>query len=357
MDRATREAMDAVARLPDPERHDRFSESALHRSLEEYLARRREPVRPLILRVDGAEFPTLYAALADRGRHFERMEIGGLGPEVESYRWECLRPFERLEVSSGGPSLLYAGGQPPVRFQARFLLREHFVPMSRPAATRSPPTPVGPVARPELFDLRGLARYLRSTGIVPFALALVAYFADERIRYEIDLPEGLLLTDPRARRLPAGRRVSRSSRLAHHVDALVARGELSLPSVRALETVVESDGLSALELAPLFGGVRELGSSALDSLVARKLIVFDRRSGLYRPRLEALAEASARDRSAAREAGRRPNPRLKRNVAALIAQAESRATCPLCGASVPADHRGLLCADCQKLVGPTAGPA
>ena len=44
-------------------------------------------------------------------------------------------------------------------------------------------------------------------------------------------------------------------------------------------------------MAPLYGGVRELGASALDSLVARKLLGREARSGTYLPRIDAIASA------------------------------------------------------------------
>jgi hypothetical protein len=233
----------------------------------------------------------------------------------------------------------------------RILLREHYVPMARPGAGAA----ASVAARPEPFVPPRLAQHIRATGTVPFALAVSVYFPDTRVRYEIDLLDGSLVLDPRAHRLPVVRQQKRSARVGYAVDALVARGELSLPSARALEALVETNGLSAVDVAPLFGGVRELGASALDSLVARRLASFDRRSGVDRARLEALAGAPERRRAPASAPAVRSNPRLRSSVMELIAAAESRASCPLCGEPLPSGHTGLLCDKCQALVGP-AGP-
>ncbi len=352
MARPTAEELNSVGRLADPSAHPRYSELALVRAIEEYLPRRRETVAPLLLKVDGREVPHLYAALVDRSRDVGTLELATRGDPVEAERWQFLRPFATLTVRTEGGSELVPPGGPPVRVMARLLLREHYLPMARPGGgAPAPPARSGP--RPELFTPKAFAGYLRATGIVPFALAVAVYFPDERVRYEIDLVDSLLVADPRTRRIAPERRVARTSRIGHAVDVIVGSGELSLPSVRALETVVESNGLTAVEMAPIYGGVRELGASALDSLVARKLLALEARSGVYRPRIDAIATAGAR-RPAPPVAAARPNARLQSNLRDLLAQAESKATCPLCGDPLPAPRRGILCAKCQTLVG--AGP-
>jgi hypothetical protein len=356
--RATPDELNAVARLADPSQHDRASELALGRSLEEYIPRRREFVSRIEFSVDGAKRTNLYSALAEAERPFERLDLERVGPEPEGARWEFLRPFDRLTIGPDGGGELQRGGGPGQRVMARLLLREHYVPIPRPAGRGS--APIRSTARPELFTPATFARYIRITGIVPFAVALVAYFPEERVRYEVDLVDGALLLDPRTHRLLPTGRVGRSARFGHAVDVIVAWGELSLPSARALEVVVESNGLTAVELAPIFGGVRELASSALDSLVARRLVSFDRRTGLYRPRLDALVGPVERSRARPAPSGPRANPRLRSSVMELLAAAESRAACPLCGDPLPPDFKGLLCAKCQALVnaeGPAAPPA
>ncbi|MHB8352288.1 MAG: hypothetical protein ACYDFT_06355, partial [Thermoplasmata archaeon] len=248
---------------------------------------------------------------------------------------------------STGPAEFVATAEgPSLPVQARLLLREHYRPMARPKGEIPDRSPVG--GRPELFTPAGFASFVRRTGTVPFALALAVYFPQERIRYEIDLVESVLLMDGRSHRLPVSGHQPRTARIGHAVDLLVARGELSLPSARALEAVVESNGVTALDLSPLFGGVRELGSSALDTLLARRLVSLDRRTGVYRARFEALSQGPERPRS--RPDPVRANPRLRTSVMELLAAADSRATCPLCGAPLPAGPRRLLCDRCQKLL-------
>jgi hypothetical protein len=349
--RAPPEELDRLARLAEPALHDRYSELALRRSVDEYLPRRREAISPLAFSVDGRPVADLYAPLLDPELSFERIELRREGAPPPEDRWEFLRPFDALTIASEGASSVVGPDGAPTRVMARLLLREHFVPMARPPARG--PVPAGRASvRPDLFTPAALARYLRTTGIVPFALAAAVYYPDERVRYELDLVEGLLLVDPRSRRLAPDRRVKRSARIGHGVDALVGRGELSLPSVRALEAVVDSQGLSSVDIAPVFGGVRELGTSALDSLVARKLVVFERSTGLYRPRLDAILSGAGPPPPREGPASVRPSPRLTSNVLELIAQAEARSTCPLCGEPVAAgERRGLLCAKCSALVG------
>jgi hypothetical protein len=353
--RASAEELDRVARLVDPSMHDGYSELALVRSLEEYLPRRREAVAPLTFIVDEQEHSTLFPALADRECAFEQLVIKRTGPNPPLTRWEFLRPFDTLTIFVDGSAETLVDTAPPLRVMARLILREQYVPMAKPR--EGGPT-AGPRAtvRSELFTPPAFAQYIRATGIVPFALALAVYYPDERIRYEVDLVDSTLLVDPRSHRFAPGRRVPRSARTGHAVDAIVARGELSLPSARALEAVVESNGLTAVEVAPLFGGVRELGTSALDSLVSRRLVVLDRRTGVYRPRLEALLGPGERGRLRAARAPLRGNPRLRTSVMELLAAAESRATCPLCGDPLAPGWKGMLCAKCQGLVGESGRP-
>jgi hypothetical protein len=338
-----------VARLADPVQHDRASELALLRSLEEYIPRRRGSVSPVSFSVDGVADSTVYSALADPARKFETLELLRAGPTPDPVRWEFLRPFERLTIAADGATEVWASDGSSSRAMTRLLLREHYVPIPRPVGPRRPVSRSAP--RPELFTGPTFARYIRSTGIVPFAVALAVYYPDERVRYEVDLVDQQLLLDLRMNRFLTSRRVPRAARVGYAVDAVVARGELSLPSARALEVVVESNGLSALDLAPLFGGVRELASSALDSLVARRLVSFDRRTQVYRPRVEALGSPADRTRARAVPSAPRANPRLRSSVMELLAAAESRATCPLCGEPMTPASKGILCAKCQELVG------
>lgn len=348
------EALDALARLAEPPRHDRYSELALRRALEEYRPRRREAVAPVRFEVDGAGAQSLYGPLADRARPFAELTLTVDAPAEED-GWAFLDPVRSVRIRADGRAEFVPPSGPPEPAVARLLLREQFQPMGEPV-DGAPPRLPGGSDRPELFTPPALARYLRRHGVVPFALGVAVYRAAERSRYEIDLLDGLLLADPRRHHLAPARRVHRPSRVGHAVDAIVARGQLSLPSARALEVLTETNGLSAVDIAPMFGGVRELASSALESLAARGYLAFDRRRGLYRPRLEALVRSP--DASPGPVRGRAPpgNPRLRASVMELLAAAESRATCPLCGD--PRDGRapGLLCARCAALVGHPPAP-
>jgi hypothetical protein len=348
--RATLEELNAVARRADPKLHDPAGALALHRALEEYLPRRRQAIGTVEFTVDGRAASSLYAALVDLGRPFEELGLRRTGPSAPAARWEYLRPFDSLSIAADGAAEITRADGPPVRAIARLMLREQYVPM--PPAGPAPAT-VAPAAlpRPVLFTPPAFAAYVRATGVVPFGLALAVYYAEERIRYEIDLVDSALVLDPRTDRLPSGRRIARSARLGHAVDTLVAAGELAVPSARAFEVVVESNGLSAMDLAPLYGGVRELAATALDALVARKLLHFDRRTGQYRPRLEALGVGTDRGRPSSASASSRATTRLRTSVMELIAAADSRATCPLCGQALPPGAKGILCANCQLLIG------
>lgn len=293
--------------------------------------------------MNGQSYATGISALLAPAAVFTRATLTLQHPARDTGDWAYLRPFSTLALSEDGSAVLTGADGGSTRAMARILLREQFVPL---AGAR-----LSGAVRPGLFTLPEFAKFVRATGTVPFAISLALYFADERVRYDLDLLDDLLLPDPRAGRLRAGSRVRRSPRLSHSVDLLVSRGELSLASARALEAIVESHGLTLVELAPLFSGVRELGSSALYALLSRRLVTLDRRTGVYRPRLEAFQSSSARLR-AANEPPLRPleDPRLRSSVAELLAAADSRATCPLCGSPLPPRHRALLCENCEKKV-------
>ncbi|MCI4346415.1 MAG: hypothetical protein L3K07_06645 [Thermoplasmata archaeon] len=340
--------LEAVARLGGSERHDAASQLSLERSVEEYLPRRRSPLAAFSLEVDGSSYATGISALLAPAAVFRTAKITLRDAPTEEGAWEYLHPFQELTLTEDGSAELVGGSQGPERGMVRILLREQFVPLSGGRA--------GGSARPGLFTLPEFARFVRATGTVPFGIALAVYFANERVRYELDLLDDLLLPDLRAGRLRRATRVRRSSRFSHSVDLLVGRGELSLPSARALEAIAESHGLTPVDLAPVFSGVRELGSSALYALVSRRLVTLDRRTGVYRPRLEAFLSSSDRLKGPG-ESPLRPlsDPQLRSSVAELLAAAESRATCPLCGDPLPPRHRALLCDSCSRKVdGPPA---
>jgi hypothetical protein len=349
MPRVEREELARVARLPGPGKLDELGELALRRALEEYIPRRRQFVSPITLEVDGKGPASFYDALLDPARTFSFLRITRTGVVTDPSGWEFLRPFDALHIGGNGITFVNNEGQEPKRVQSRVLLRERFTPGATVPGERlrgrASPTPVEPTT---LATFPELARYLRHTGTVPFALSLAVYYPDTRIRYDLDLVDGGLLLDARTHRLNRETWVPRPARMGHAVDVLAGRGDISLQSARALETIVESNGFSSEEIAPLFGGVREVSASALDSLAARKLVLYDRRTEIYRPRLDILLppDPSARRAPVASSA----DPKLRTSVMELIAAAESRASCPLCGTRLPAGHKGLLCRECEDLL-------
>ena len=346
--------LDGLARTFAGDRHDVSSERSLERAYEEYLSRRRSPLASFVLSVGDHEYPSFYALLADAGAPSAPVELRLEPPPPEGPGWEFLRPFDRIVVRNDGSVDLHPiVPGPPERGIGRLLLREHFLPRSRSEEDRA----AAGGARVELgeffgdFDT-GLAA-CRGQSLLPFAVAVLVYLPEERLRYELDLVRSTLLSDPRAGRLPLARRVRRTSRVAWATDRAIGRGELPLLSARCLEVLVESNGLTAVELTHIFGGVRELVDSALQGLVARQWVTFDHRMGIYRPRLDAfLAPPGAALRPPAREE-HLPDPHLRTSVQELIAAADARATCPLCGRPLPPGPRGILCDDCTAKVNAT----
>ncbi|HTS32605.1 MAG TPA: hypothetical protein VMI55_01525 [Thermoplasmata archaeon] len=334
------------------ERHDAYSERALSRAYEEYLARRRTPIAPFRLRVGEREYPTFYDLLAEANPPPGPIELRLDPPAAPGSAWEFLRPFQKMATDEDGTGMLFPlGDGPPVRTVQRFLLREHYLPRSRADEDRAAAGGSRVTLRTFLDDLRVGIRVCRSRGLLPFCVAVLTYYPEERVSYELDLLRSLLLADPRAGRLPAQRYVRRPARLSWHVDQVVGKGDMPLLASRCLQVLVESPGLTAVEVAHIFGGVRELMDSALQGLAARGVVTFDRRTGVYRPRLDAFLPPTTSSGVRAPEpppAG--SNPALRTSVQELIAAADARATCPLCGNPLGADHQGILCAKCQAEV-------
>jgi len=345
--------LDALGRRLAGERFDEFSARVLARAYEEFVARRSVPLGGLTLTVDGKPFPSFYAALGDPEALFTEGEIGVVGAPPAGPPWAYLTPFERIAFHPDGAAELFPpGGGPPRRAIARVLLREHFVPRSRAEEDRAAaggsrvqlPARIGTLAQGMMI--------CRVQPVLPFSVAILLYLAEERARFEIDLVRQSIVADPRAGRLAISRRVARPSRVSWSLDRIIGRGDSSLLATRCLEVLAESNGLSSVELAHVFGGVRELVDSALQGLVQRQLVAFDRRTGIYRVRLEALlpegdgggTPADARDTS---------DPALRTSVQELIAAADARSTCPLCGRRRPAGPSSVLCDDCAALVGAT----
>ena len=349
---ATKDELHAIAGLGAPEIHDSYSGHALDRAFGEYRARRHEKLTSFVPRVDGTEYPSILHALLSK-TPFDQLTLEFPQASAADPAWEFLRPARSISIDEDGSVVLVAldAGGAPVRAMARLLLRETYLPRSALQdleAVRGVPTR-GP--RTDLFLLPEWAQFVRRTGVVPFSTAILVYFAEERVRYELDLIDNGLFPDLRHGRLRGVAHVRRSARIAHAIDRYVARGDVSLPNARALEVVFETRGVTAIDLAPVFGGVRERATSSLETLRARGLVTLDRRTGQYRPQLEAVVPSPERPRVAPSPAGAPANPLLRTSVAELLAAADARATCPLCGESIPPGPRGLLCAKCTALVG------
>lgn len=342
--------LDAIARRFAGDRHDAFSERALARAYEEFVGRRRVPLGPLVLASEGTEFPSFYALLNDPSVSFANGEVRLDPPPPPGAAWEFLRPFERIVLRPDGSADLHPLlPGPPERGIARVLLREYYLPRTRSEEDRG-------ATGGQRVELAGFIetvaqgiRASRQRGLVPLSVAILVYLPEERVRYELDLVHSTVLSDPRAGRLPLGRRVRRTSRVGWGVDHVVGRGDLSLLTARCLEVLVESPGLTSVELTHILGGVREIVDSAVQGLVARQLVTFDRRTGIYRARLDAFLPTP----SAAPAAGAEPlaaNPALRTSVQELLAAADARATCPLCGKLLPPGPRGILCDSCATEV-------
>ena len=359
MPTASLDDVQSVARRGAPLYHDEYSERALVQRLGEYLSQRRPGVCGFALSADGVPYPNLFAALKDDRARFETAEVILRRPPSRGAAWEYIRPFQVITFHPDGAADVYPldGDAGPQRAIARIVLREHYVPRSYLQDREEGKGGAIPRPQTELAALPEAIRFVRSTGVVPFGVAVFLYFPEERVTLELDLLDNLLLRDARAGRLPASKKVRRPARVAYGVDQFIARGELSVLSARALEALVDTHGLTSVELSHVLGGPRELGTSALDSLVARRLATFDKRTGLYRPRLEAFLSAADRVQLRDESLPFLPNPALRTSVQELLAAADARATCPLCGDPLPAGPRGILCARCQAAVGnaPTPG--
>ena len=352
---ASPDELHAIASRGAPELHDKYSGRALDRAFEEYRARRREKLTPYVPRVDGTEYPSILHALLSE-TPFDHLTLEFPQAVDTDPAWEFLRPIRSLSIEEdGAATLVPLGPDPtPVRAMARLLLRDTYLPRSAlqdREATRGVPSKT---PRSDLFTPPEWAQFVRQTGIVPFSTAVLLYLSEERLRYELDLIDNGLLPDLRHGRLRGVAYVRRSARVSHALDRYLARGDVSLPNARALEIVFDTRGVTAIDLAPVFGGVRERATSSLETLSAKGLVLLDRPTGQYRPQLEAVAPSADRLRSPPSSAGVPANPLLRTSVAELLAAADARATCPLCGDSIPPGPRGLLCEKCTALVGGSA---
>ena len=335
-----------IARKLAKERFDDYAARGLARAYEEFVGRRHRPVASIDLTIDGKPYPSLYAALADPSARFASGELRLEKPPAPGPAWEFLEPWERLVFHDDGSADLFpSGDRPPRHAVARVLLREHYFVRSRQDDTPGAPRAQLPGLGGTLEQGLGICRAL---SVLPFGVAILLSFAEARERFEVDAVHSSLLADPRAGRLAAARRVARPSRIAWGLDRKLARGHLSLLAARSLEVLVESNGMTAIEMAHVFGGVRELVDSALQALVQQRYATLDPRTGVYRARLEAFlppAEEPATPASAPR------HPELRTSVQELQDAADARAACPLCGRPLPSGSAQILCDLCLAEVG------
>jgi hypothetical protein len=342
--------LDALARALGKDRHDAYSQRALARSYEEFRSRARTPLASVAITTDGREFPNFVALLVDPSVKFETGELRLEPVPPEGDAWRFLQPFERLSFQPDGSVEVHpVEPGPPVRGIARILLREHYLLRSQADEERG----AAGGARVELGGLGGSISQAiaacRAESLVPFAAAVLVYLPDRRVRYEFDIVHTALLPDPRSGRLALSRRTHRSARLLWALDQYVARSDLSLLGARCLEVLVESPGLNSVELSHVFGGVRELVDSALQGLVQHHLVTYDHRTGIYRARLEVFQPAAGAPEPP-EPVGPPADPALRTSVQELLAAADARATCPLCGTPLPPGPKTILCANCAAQV-------
>lgn len=329
-----------------PDRFGPDGARALSEAYDEYLLSRRRPLAPFALWVDGRDYRSFYDALTDAKTEGRSAELRLGGPVAGGPGWEFLVPFRRLVLAEGGTAELLPGdGGPARRAIARFLLRDRY---ALGSAGSSPATvPRAPASLDGFGTFAEEIAACRSAPMVPFAAALLLYLPAERLRYELDLVRNYVLADPRAGRLAPARRVARTARFSWTLDRQIGRGRLSPLAARALELLAETHGLTAVELAAILGAARELVEAALRSVVDRGFASFDRRTARYHAQLEAFLPQTARSKAATPTA----DPALRTSVQELIAAAEAKATCPLCGSPLGGSSTKLLCDDCSKAVG------
>lgn len=341
--------LEDVARRLAGDRFDEYAARGLTRAYEEFVGRRRKAVGPIALTVGEKAYPNFYAVLADPTAKFTSGEVRLDGSKSTAADWEFLLPFERVVFHDDGSADLHGpGGSPPRHAIARVLLREHY----RVRSKSEDRPDAGPLLAAEVPGLVGTLEQgtaiCRAASILPFEVALLLYLEEERLRLELDIVHSELLRDARAGRLAAGRRMIRPSRISWGLDRKLGRGHVSLLAARCLEVLVESNGLTTIDLAHIFGGVREMVDSALQALVHQRYATFDPRTGVYRARVEAFLPASEAPATPVTPPAR---PELRTSVQELIRAADAKALCPLCGIRSTTGPSYLLCDECAGTVG------
>ncbi len=277
--------------------------------------------------VDDRKYPGLFAALSDPKAKFERTEIR-LSESAGATAWAFLRPFRRLRFGPDGPAEFAPTVGPAERMIARWLPRERFG------------LPKGGVRRP--WTLAGFVETVRLGGYVPFGVALELYGTQDRLRLELDLVDDVLRPDPRAGRFPESARIPWPSRSAWALDRLIGRSNLPPSAARLLEMIAEIEPSARPDL-PSVGS--EAGA-AIQLLAEHHLLETDPDTGRWRLRREALTGGPAPP--AAKAMSPVEIPALRRRMNELLAEADARATCPMCGEEFPPGPHGLLCRNCDR---------
>ncbi|HEV2519569.1 MAG TPA: hypothetical protein VGX00_02965 [Thermoplasmata archaeon] len=287
--------------------------------------------------VDRIPFPGMWPALTDPRAEFHSVEIAISDAAPAGPAWEFLRPFTRLLLDEDGSVEVAPRHGAPERAIARVLPREGF-------GTIPTGSDFGPGRLPTLARF---CRAVREGGYVPFGIALEVYSSLERLRYEFDLVGGRLLADPRAGHLSPLGRLRRSARAAWNFDRVLSGANLPAESARVLEVIWESGTASESTLASVFGAVHG-GPEAIRRLARLRLIEAEPEAGGWRVREGIFGRASRG--GAAPAPSRVPQTALRHSMGELLAGAEARATCPMCGEEVPPGHKGLLCDRCTREV-------
>ncbi|MCI4349814.1 MAG: hypothetical protein L3J93_06330 [Thermoplasmata archaeon] len=310
---------------------------AIEQALREYRSQAGPPLSPFSLEVDGRPYTSFLDALDDSSASFRTARLRLSEPPADPESWRFLRPWSSIDLGSDGSAQFLAPKGAPDRALARFRLVDRYDPGR---GVRMPPQLGGP------FPLAAFVAWMRDRSILPLGIVLDLYFPSERIRYPLDLVRGVALPDRRAGRLPEARFVRRPTRVSWELDRRLAGGELSPIAVRTLETLAEVNGASEAELESWVGGsVRE----SLKVLTQSHLATQDTAAGTYHLQLEALMRPASRTSSSAGSAV--AGSALREGVTELLAAAEARATCPLCGDLLPPGYTRLLCAKCEGEVG------
>ena len=358
---------ETLASFAPREVHDGFSQKNFRKSLFDYAQRTPSHIARIRWTADGHPVRSFAHILAQKGPP-ERMQVIVYEPRPDPQVWEFTTPTAFVDFDSQGSGRVVTFRYDPRSVSpwdphdpgteescvVRLSARESYIPRSIQQETetnegRPPPPPPF-----ELFSIVDFTRFVQSTGVVPFRIALHLYTSRTRLRYELDLLHNLLLADPRAGRFSLEDRVERSSRICHGLDRFVARGGLPLLPRRVLELLFESRGLSVQDVAVILSVSPELARASLESLVGRQFAALDARTQVFIPLPQVfLTRAEAEREQRDEEERRRRGPKaetLRASVQELLNEVEAKAGCPLCGGPMTPGSSELLCDDCMAAV-------